>query len=85
VERRDVESFIERDWDRAAASKRRYWAERFEREGWQSVWHAAQALVARVRRVRPDYPTEADRELDLYHHHRLRDVLDRSADAFTRR
>ena len=85
MKRGDIEAFVRRDWREAATAKHQYWAERFRQEGWRPVWDAAQALLVHVRRVRPDYPTDADRAHDLDHHLAFRVALDRIADAFARR
>jgi hypothetical protein len=81
----DIRAFVNRDWDAVAASKTAYWAKRFQREGWQPAWEAAQVLRAEMRRVRPDYPNERERALDFAAHLALRDKLDRAASAFSRR
>ncbi|HWB18247.1 MAG TPA: hypothetical protein VG538_17720 [Vicinamibacterales bacterium] len=81
----DIRAFVNRDWDAVVASKTAYWAERFQREGWQPAWEAAQVLRAEMRRVRPDYPNERERALDFAAHLALRDKLDRAASAFSRR
>lgn len=85
VERRDIDAFVRRDWERTATAKRQYWVDRFQREGWRPAWDAAQALLAHVRRVRPDYPADAERRRDIEDHQALRATLDRLADAFLRR
>jgi hypothetical protein len=81
----DIRAFVNRDWDAVAASKTAYWAERFQRDGWQPAWQAAGALRSEMRRVRPDYPNAHERALDFAAHLALRDRLDRAADAFSRR
>jgi hypothetical protein len=81
----DVRAYVHRDWDAVAASKTAYWADRFRREGWLRAWNAADALLLDMRRVRPDYPDEDERTLDRSSHLRMRELLDRAADAFTRR
>jgi len=80
-----VRTFVSRDWAATAASKRRYWAESFRRDGGQAVWAAAQGLLSHARRVRPDFPTAHDRARDRKDHVALRSRLDRAAHAFTRR
>ena len=85
MDRNAIERFVRRDWEAGAASKRAYWAERFRQDGWRPIWDAAQSLPAHVRRVRADFPTDRDRALDLAHHEKLRDRLDRTAHAFARR
>jgi hypothetical protein len=64
-------------------AKAQYWAERFRIQGWEANWRTAQELAAYVRRVRPDFPTARDRDEDLAHHVKLKDLLDRAAHAFS--
>jgi len=77
-----LREFARRDWDAAAASKAHYWALRYRLEGSRPAWEASAALLAQLRRHRPDFPTPRDREADLQHHLRLRALLDRAAHAF---
>ncbi|MBI2835239.1 MAG: hypothetical protein HYX76_12515 [Acidobacteria bacterium] len=84
VDLRAIEEFVRRDWQEAAASKRAYWAERFKHDC-QATWEAAQLLLTHTRRVRSEFPTDRDRELDFASHLALRARLDRAAHAFTRR
>jgi hypothetical protein len=82
---RAVRTFVARRWADVAASKRAYWVAQFDYEGGQSVWTAAQGLLAYARRIRPDFPTASDRERDRRDHEALRARLDRAAHAFARR
>ena len=79
-----IEAFARRDWELTAWSKTAYWADQFRRD-WRSTWNAAQSLLAHVRSVHADFPSQQDRELDLAAHLSLRATLDRAANAFTRR
>ena len=80
-----VRSFMRRDHDLVAESKRDYWAARFRAEGGVATWRAGQTLRDHARRARPDWPTEDDRAEDLKHHVTLTRLLDRAAHAFPRR
>lgn len=80
-----IRAYASRDWQALGASKRAYWAERHRQEGATATVQASQALLAEMRRIRPDYPTPVEREVDLAAHVRLRVLLDRAAHAFTRR
>ena len=77
-----IKGFVRRDWASAAAAKRAYWRERSAIGGWRVAWDAAQALLMHVRAVRPDFPSERDRSLDLAHHASVRATLDLAAHAF---
>ena len=80
-----IRAFAARDWDSLAAAKRAYWADRYRREGLRATVDASRALLAEVRLMRPEYPTEDERRADLVGHVRLRTLLDRAAHAFARR
>ena len=85
MDARAVRRFSTRAWKDVSDSKRAYWAERFRREGWMSVWTAAQGLLAYARRIRPDFPSARERDQDLSDHSTQRTRLERAAHAFTRR
>jgi hypothetical protein len=85
MDRRAVEAFVSRDWHTLAESKVAYWADRFRQDGWRPAWNASDALLLDMRRARPGFPTQHDRDLDFDAHLKLRDRLDRAAHALTRR
>lgn len=85
VDRRSIEQYVHRDWDAVSESKLAYWAGRFRDGGWAPAWTAANGLLLDMRRARPDYPSAADRDVDLAAHVQVRERLDRIADAFTGR
>jgi hypothetical protein len=85
MEPASIRAFADRDWAAVAASKTRYWADRFRDEGWAPAWHASNALLLDVRRARADYPSDDERERDRAAHLQLRRRLDRVVDAFARR
>jgi hypothetical protein len=80
-----LREFAMRDRLSVQRAKATYWAERFRDQGWEANWRTAQELAMYVRRVRPDFPTARDRDEDLAHHVRLKNLLDRAAHAFSRR
>jgi hypothetical protein len=84
VDRRAIREFVSRDWPGASQAKSEYLA-RLHRENPQALWNTAQALLTHVRRLRPDFPTAAEREADPHDHLLLRSQLDRAAHAFSRR
>lgn len=75
VDRDDLRQFALRNWAAVADGKARYWAER------KGVMSAAEALRlgaelrAYVSSLRPDWPTEAEREADLDTHARVASAL----------
>ena len=80
-----IRAYAARDWRAIATAKREYWVGRYRREGSRATVQASRALLAEIRSVRPDYPTDDERRADLAAHVRLRVLLDRAADAFARR
>ena len=85
MDRDAIREFARRDWNATAASKIGYWAERFRKHGWRPAWDAADALLLDMRAIRSDYPSSDEREHDLSSHVRLREQLDRVADALAGR
>jgi hypothetical protein len=81
----DVRAFLRRDWDAVAASKRAYWAERFDADGPSATWEASNALLIDVQQMHADWPTSEQRADDYSHHERVCERLDRAAHAFSRR
>ncbi len=81
----DLRAFGARDWSVADASKRGYWAERYRASAGEATWAASVALRTHMRQVRPDWPTQRDRDDDLAHHVELKRKLDCAAHVFTNR
>jgi hypothetical protein len=79
-----VREFLARDWDAVADARRDHWAALFNRDP-RALWGASQGLLAHVRSLRPDFPTNEDREADLGVHIAVRSQLDAAAHAFTGR
>ena len=82
MEPRDLRSFVERDWAAAGTSERDHWAREFAARGARSTLDAADALWRHMRTVRPDWPTDEDRQADLAHHIALKRAIDRAASSF---
>lgn len=61
------------------AAKRRHWAEELARGGPAAALRATHALWRHVRRLRPGWPTEAERADDLAHHIELKARIDQAA------
>ena len=81
----DLRCFARRDWATAATRKRDYWAEQYRAHGAASARTVSTALLLHMRTVQPDFPTLAQREVDLADHQSLRRRLDRAAHAFAGR
>jgi len=73
----DVQSYLDRDWDRVRASKDRYWAERKRTLTPEEALRIADGLHLQVRSLRPDWPDAEQREADLATHVRVSELLRR--------
>jgi hypothetical protein len=82
---RAVRQFADRDRAPVEASKRTHWARQFRERGPEATLAVADALFAHARRVRPEWPTDREREQDLAHHIELKRSLERAARAVSRR
>jgi hypothetical protein len=65
--------------------KQEHWSRRFKELGWEANWRTAQDLFEYARRVRHDFPTARDRDLDFADHVAFKRRLDRVAHAFSHR
>jgi hypothetical protein len=82
MDRDAVRAFLDRGWGVAERLEREHWASVQRTEGPQANLRAARVLYEHVRRVRPEWPTEAERAADLAHHVALKRWIDRAAHAF---
>jgi hypothetical protein len=73
----DVQSYLDRDWDRARASKDRYWAERKRTLTPEEALRIADGLRLQVRSLRPDWPDAEQRAADIATHVRVSKLLRR--------
>jgi hypothetical protein len=78
----DLRAYARRPWHLLEALEQEHWARELATRGPLATLEASQALWAHMRRVRPDWPTEADRAADLAHHRALKQAIDRAAGAF---
>jgi hypothetical protein len=81
VDRAAIVAYLERGWREAEMAKLDHWAREYAARGPGAGLAAAHALWLHARRLRPDWPTEAERLEDLEHHVALRRRLDRAARA----
>jgi hypothetical protein len=77
----DIRAFAKRDWRAIAAVKDEAWLEVRRRLDFKGALAHADALRCQVRRVRPDWPTRAERDDDLAVHARVAEVLRRAGRA----
>jgi hypothetical protein len=67
----DIQSFARRDWEQVSATKAAWWAARTAEERLK----IGAALWEHMQRVRPDWPSEAERQADLNAHIALSHLL----------
>lgn len=78
MKREDLIAYARRDWSVLAELKREFRRARADR-GAEASFAAVDALRAQVHAMRPDYPSEADRQADLDAHVLLADRLKRAS------
>ena len=76
-----MRAFVRRPWDSLVAWEREHWASEFARRGPDATLEVSQLLWEHMRRVRPDWPSDAERRDDLSHHIALKGAIDRAARA----
>ena len=76
-----MKAYATRPWLGVVAAKQRYWEDELRRRGPQAAFEAAQALWAHMRMLRPDWPSDEERRIDLAHHLELKRALERVARA----
>jgi hypothetical protein len=81
VDPRHLRAYAARPWNLVAARKRAFWANARQDRGVLATFEASQALWVHMRRVRPDWPSAAERQADRAHHVALKRALDRAASA----
>ncbi len=82
MDRDAVRAFLERGWGVAERLGREHWAFVRRSDGPEANLRAARTLYEHMRRLRPEWPTEAERAADLAHHVALKRWIDRAARAF---
>ena len=76
----DLRAYARRPWAVAEAAKAAHWARELSRNP-LATFEASQALLVHMRRMNPDWPSEAERREDLAHHVALKRLIDRAAGA----
>lgn len=85
MNRGDLEAYARRDWTVLDRLDREHWVDTFQRSGGAVSFRVSAELAEYVRRLRPDWPSAADRQEDLEHHVALKRRIDRAARAFNSR
>lgn len=75
VDRDDLRQFALRDWAAVAEEKARYWAAQKDVMSSAEALRLGAELRAYVSALRPDWPTDAEREADLDSHARVASAL----------
>ena len=78
----DLRAYAQRAWHVLGALEQDHWARELDSRGPLATLEASQVLWAHMRRVRPDWPTAADRDADLADHVALKQIIDRAAGVF---
>jgi hypothetical protein len=77
-----VRAYAARGWQMAARLEREHWAREVAERGPLATFVASEALRQHMCQVRPDWPSEQERQEDLAHHIALKRAIDRAARAF---
>jgi hypothetical protein len=77
-----IREFARRNRAEVEQQKREHWARFYHERGSREALQLSHALYEHARRLRPDFPTERQREEDLAHHIKLKAMIDRAAHAF---
>ena len=75
MERADLEAFLNRDWGAIQALKERFWVERKRQLTPDEALRIGDALRQQARALRPDWPSDEERQEDLAHHVRVSALL----------
>jgi hypothetical protein len=78
-----LRAFLERDRTEVEREKLAYWARVYREQGFRATLDAGHALYEHARRLRPDFPTNRERDEDLAHHVALKRLIDQVAGAFS--
>lgn len=78
---RTTDPFLDRDWAGLSRLDDQYWVREYRRGGPHSAIEASKALWSHMKRLRPEWPTDLERRLDLEHHIKIKRLLDSVADA----
>lgn len=73
--RDDLVQFARRDWSALESSKAAYWAGRKRGMAPAEILELGEQLRQHVRRLRPDWPSEAERAEDRATHERVSGAL----------
>lgn len=75
----DIREFAQRDWTKISELDRRYWANEYKRNGALSSRQASDAMWQHMKSINPEWPDASQREADLEHHIRIKQLLDQAA------
>ena len=71
--------YAARDWQAVASQDRLHWLRQYRQHGPEATMGASLTLWEHVRQVRPEWPTARERQEDLDHHLRLKQIFQRAA------
>jgi hypothetical protein len=73
----EIRAYADRDWDAVAVEKDRFWLEQRARHGVAWAFEMADALRREAVALRPDWPSDAERDADRAVHERVSACLRR--------
>jgi hypothetical protein len=79
MRREDILAYVNRDWRAIARHKERFWAERKKQMTPAEALALADDLYAYVAQLRPDWPSDEERDEDLARHARVSEMLRRAS------
>lgn len=77
MHRADLQRFARRDWQAVEAAETAFWLEAKQRLGAVGLFALVHRFQTSIRVLRPDWPTQRDRDEDLEHHTKLAEKLGR--------
>ncbi len=79
---RDIEAYVDRPWAALTESDQEHWAREFAARGADATIEVSMALWQHMRLVRPEWPSDEERQADLAHHIALKRTIDCAARVF---
>ena len=74
----ELREFAQRDWGMISKLDRKYWANEYKTNGPASCRQASDNLRQHMISINPQWPAASDREADLQHHIRIKQLLDQA-------
>lgn len=75
----DIKEYAQRDWAKISELDQVYWAEKYQRHGSETGRQAAGDLWQHMKSIRPEWPDASERNADLQHHIRFKQLLEQAS------